>query len=80
MGIRAGTYTGVVGAFLYVLGCREPLPGLHERYVANPWRQTLGSTAMDVKSAPRPSLPVMALLLFAALAAGLTIAFSFGAR
>src|SRR5262245_8415368 len=37
-------YTGVVGAFLYVLGCREPLPGLHERYVATRWRQTLGST------------------------------------
>ena len=37
-------YTGVVGAFLYVLGCREPLPGLHERYVAAHWRQTLGST------------------------------------
>jgi hypothetical protein len=27
-------YTGVFGAFPYVLGCREPLPGLHERYVA----------------------------------------------
>src|ERR1700739_806772 len=37
-------YTGVFGAFLYVLGCREPLPGLHERYVAAPWRQVLGST------------------------------------
>jgi Domain of unknown function (DUF4396) len=37
-------YTGVVGAFLYVLGCREPLPGLHEQYVAARWRQTLGST------------------------------------
>jgi uncharacterized protein DUF4396 len=37
-------YTGVVGAFLYVIGCREPLPGLHERYVAVRWRQTLGST------------------------------------
>jgi hypothetical protein len=36
-------YTGVVGAFLYVLGCREPLPGLHERYVAARWRQALGS-------------------------------------
>src|SRR5215468_4697607 len=36
--------TGVVGAFLYVLGCREPLPGLHESYVAARWRQTLGST------------------------------------
>lgn len=22
-------YLGPVGAFLYVLGCREPLPGLH---------------------------------------------------
>ena len=37
-------YTGVVGAFLYVLGCREPLPGTHEEYTAAHWRQTLGST------------------------------------
>jgi hypothetical protein len=37
-------YTGVFGAFLYVLGCREPLPGLHEQYVAARWRQALGST------------------------------------
>ena len=27
-------YTGPLEAFLYVLGCREPLPGLHEQYVA----------------------------------------------
>lgn len=37
-------YTGPFGAFLYVLGCREPLAGLHERYVAVRWRQVLGST------------------------------------
>lgn len=37
-------YLGPLGAFLYVLGCREPLPGLHERYTAVPWRQALGST------------------------------------
>lgn len=37
-------YIGPVGAFLYVLGCREPLPGLHERYTAVRWRQVLGST------------------------------------
>jgi hypothetical protein len=37
-------YTGPVGAFMYVLGCREPLPGLHERYVEARWRQVLGST------------------------------------
>ena len=39
----SGAFSGVVGAFLYVLGCREPLPGLHERYVAARWRQALGS-------------------------------------
>ena len=37
-------YSGPFGAFLYLLGCREPLPGLHERYVAVRWRQVLGST------------------------------------
>ncbi len=37
-------YTGPIGAFLYVLGCREPLPGLHEQYTATLWRQVLGST------------------------------------
>ncbi len=36
-------YAGPVGAFLYVLGCREPLPNTHEHYVAAMWRQTLGS-------------------------------------
>jgi hypothetical protein len=37
-------YSGPFGAFLYVLGCREPPPGMHEQYVSAPWRQTLGST------------------------------------
>src|SRR5262249_31070655 len=37
-------YTGVGGAFLYVLGWRRPLPGPPERYVAARRRQTLGST------------------------------------
>src|SRR5512144_1396048 len=83
-------YTGVIGAFLYVLGCREPLPGLHERYTAAQWRQVLGSTdaamsgmshvgdhmshmSMAVEARPplRPSLAVMTLLSFVALAAGL---------
>ena len=42
--VLLAAYTGVVGGFLYVLGCREPLPGLHEQYVAARWRQVLGST------------------------------------
>ncbi|MCL4798919.1 MAG: DUF4396 domain-containing protein [Burkholderiales bacterium] len=37
-------YTGPIGAFLYVLGCREPLRRTHERYTAFRWKQTLGST------------------------------------
>ena len=37
-------FTGPFAAFFYVLGCREPLPGTHEAYVAVRWRQVLGST------------------------------------
>jgi hypothetical protein len=37
-------YTGPIGSFLYVLGCREPLPNTHEQYVSATWRQVLGST------------------------------------
>ena len=37
-------FTGPLGAFLYVLGCREPLPGTHEAFVHAAWRQVLGST------------------------------------
>ncbi|MHB8772796.1 MAG: DUF4396 domain-containing protein [Syntrophales bacterium] len=37
-------FAGPLGAFFYVLGCREPLDGTHEAYVAARWRQVLGST------------------------------------
>ena len=37
-------YTGPVGLFFYLIGCKEPLPGTHEQLVAAPWRQALGST------------------------------------
>lgn len=37
-------FTGPLGAFFYVLGCREPLKATHEAYVAAQWRQVLGST------------------------------------
>ncbi len=36
--------TGPIGAFLYVLGCREPLRQTHEDYISNRWKQVLGST------------------------------------
>jgi hypothetical protein len=42
--ILVTAYTGPFGAFLYALGCREPVTGLHERYVSVRWRQVLGST------------------------------------
>ena len=37
-------FTGPLGAFFYVLGCREPLAGSHEEYTRVRWRQALGST------------------------------------
>ena len=35
-------FAGPLAAFFYVLGCREPFPGAHERYVSSTWKQVLG--------------------------------------
>ncbi len=37
-------YTGPLGLFVYLVSCREPLQGTHERYVAPLWKQAVGST------------------------------------
>jgi hypothetical protein len=37
-------YTGALGAGLYVLSCKEPRPGTHERFVSPLWKQGVGST------------------------------------
>ena len=36
-------YTGPVGLFLYILSCKEPLPGSHEEFIKPLWKQSLGS-------------------------------------
>ena len=36
-------YTGLVGAALYVLSCKEPCPGEHAAFVTAQWKQALGS-------------------------------------
>ncbi|BAU15814.1 hypothetical protein LEP3755_63790 (plasmid) [Leptolyngbya sp. NIES-3755] len=37
-------YTGVIGAALYILSCKEPAPMQHEEFIKPLWKQTLGST------------------------------------
>ena len=41
-------FSGLFGALLYVLSCKEPLPGTHEKFVEARWRQVVGSTAYCV--------------------------------
>lgn len=36
-------YTGPVGLMVYVLSCKEPFPGTHERFIQPLWKQGLGS-------------------------------------
>ncbi len=36
-------YTGPFGLFIYLLSCREPLPGTHELYIDFRWKQSVGS-------------------------------------
>ena len=37
-------YTGIIGAALYVLSCKEERPGEHEAFITPMWKQALGST------------------------------------
>jgi hypothetical protein len=36
-------YTGPIGLGLFLLACRQPLPGSHDRFIAAPWKQAVGS-------------------------------------
>ncbi|MCP4328578.1 MAG: DUF4396 domain-containing protein [Alphaproteobacteria bacterium] len=41
--ILVTAYTGPVGAFFYLLGCRRPFPGGHDRFTKPIWKQSLNS-------------------------------------
>lgn len=62
-------FTGPVGAFFYVLGCREPIKGTHEQYVSVRWRQVLGSTMHCAAG------DGIGIIVGAAIGAGLTLTF-----
>lgn len=36
-------YTGPIGLFIYLLSCRQPLPGTHDAFIAPHWKQATGS-------------------------------------
>jgi hypothetical protein len=36
-------YTGPVGLFIYLLSCRQPIPGTHDQFIAQHWKQSIGS-------------------------------------
>lgn len=62
-------FTGPVGAFFYVLGCREPLQGTHPEYVSVRWRQVLGSTMHCAAG------DGIGIIVGAAIGAGLALSF-----
>ena len=36
-------YTGPLGLFIYMLSCRQPMPGTHDEFIAAHWKQSVGS-------------------------------------
>jgi len=36
-------YTGPIGLLIYLLSCRQPLPGTHDAFIAPHWKQSVGS-------------------------------------
>lgn len=62
-------FTGPIGAFFYVLACREPIKGTHEQYVDVRWRQVVGSTMHCAAG------DGVGIVFGAAIAAGLGLSF-----
>ncbi len=36
-------YTGPIGLFFYLISCRQPMPGSHDAFIKDHWKQALGS-------------------------------------
>jgi len=36
-------YTGPIGLLIYLLSCRQPMPGTHDAFIADHWKQAVGS-------------------------------------
>jgi hypothetical protein len=36
-------YTGPIGLFIFLLSCRQPMPGTHDQFIAAHWKQSVGS-------------------------------------
>lgn len=36
-------YTGPIGLFIYLISCRQPMPGTHEQFISKHWKQAIGS-------------------------------------
>lgn len=36
-------YTGPLGLFIYLVSCRQPIPGTHDQFIAPHWKQSIGS-------------------------------------
>jgi len=36
-------YTGPIGLVIFLLSCRQPLPGTHDKFIAAHWKQATGS-------------------------------------
>ena len=43
--ILIALYLGSIGLVVYLLSCRQPLPGTHDAFVAAHWKQSIGSLA-----------------------------------
>jgi hypothetical protein len=72
-------YTGPVGLFIYLLSCRQPLPGTHDQFIAAHWKQSVGSLMHCVAGDATGILLAAILLYRAALPSGIDLSLEYAA-
>ncbi len=72
-------YTGPLGLFLYLLSCRQPMPGTHDQFIDVHWKQAVGSLIHCVAGDATAIIIMAAILHYFELPNGIEVIIEYAA-
>jgi len=72
-------YSGPIGLFIYLLSCRQPLPGTHDQFINVHWKQTVGSLIHCVAGDATAIIFTAAILYYFELPNGIELIIEYSA-
>lgn len=70
-------YTGPLGLFVYLLSCRQPMPGTHDQFINVHWKQAIGSEIHCVAGDATAIIVIAAFLSLVNISVGFELLFEY---